>query len=37
VFSKPGGYVFPKDRVKVIDEYKMKMVVEDAGAPMDLS
>jgi 20S proteasome subunit beta 2 len=22
VFSKPGGYQFPKDRVKVIDEYK---------------
>ena len=37
VFSKPGGYKFPKDRVKVIDEYKEKMIVEDAGAPMDLS
>lgn len=37
MFSKPGGYAFPKDRVKVIDEYKQKMVVEDGGAPMDLS
>ena len=37
VFSKPGGYKFPKERVNIIDEYKQKMVVEDGGAPMDLS
>ena len=37
VFSKPGGYKFPKDRVKVLDEYKEKLVVEDGAAPMDLS
>jgi 20S proteasome subunit beta 2 len=37
VFSKPGGYKFPKDRVKILDEYKEKLVVEDGAAPMDLS
>eukprot|EP00356_Strombidium_inclinatum_P005247 CAMPEP_0170480996 /NCGR_PEP_ID=MMETSP0208-20121228/1611_1 /TAXON_ID=197538 /ORGANISM="Strombidium inclinatum, Strain S3" /LENGTH=274 /DNA_ID=CAMNT_0010753623 /DNA_START=11 /DNA_END=832 /DNA_ORIENTATION=- len=37
VYSKPGGYKFDKDRVQVLNEYKMKLVVEDGAQPMDLS
>ena len=37
VFSKPGGYKFAKDRVVVLEEYRSKLVVEDAPQPMDLS
>lgn len=37
VFSKPGGYQFKKDRVQVIEEFKHKIVVEQADMPMDLS
>ena len=36
VFSKPGGYGFPKDRVQVIEEFKHKIVVEDGEQPMEL-
>jgi 20S proteasome subunit beta 2 len=37
VYSKPGGYQFVKDRVKVLEEFKLKFVVEEAEQPMDLS
>ena len=37
IFSKPGGYTFPKERVVVLEEYKHKIEVTDGGAPMDLS
>ena len=37
MFSKPGGYTFSKDKVKVLEEYKHKIVVEDGAMPMDLS
>lgn len=36
VFSKPGGYTFPKDRVHVIEEFKHLLVVEDSHVPMEL-
>ena len=35
VFSKPGGYKFPKDRVNVLETYKMKLQVDEV--PMDTS
>jgi len=37
VFSKPGGFKFNKDRVVILEEYKSKLVVENAPQPMDLS
>lgn len=37
LFSKPGGYSFDEDKLTVLGEYKMKMVVEDGPVPMDLS
>ena len=37
MFSKPGGFQFPKDKVQVMKEYKDILVVEDGPAPMDLS
>jgi len=37
VFSKPGGYTFKKERVEVLNEYRMKLVVEEGEQPMDLS
>lgn len=36
VFSKPGGYTFNKDRVVVLEEYRTKLVVENAAQPMEL-
>ena len=36
VFSKPGGYNFPKDRVQILEEYKAKLI-EEPGTAMDLS
>ena len=30
VFSKPGGYQFKKDRVQVLEEFRHKLVVEEA-------
>lgn len=35
MYEKPGGYKFDKARVKVLDEYKQKLLVEEV--PMDLS
>ena len=40
VFQKPGGYTFRKDKVQVINEYRIKgLVVEEKGGPqpMDLN
>jgi hypothetical protein len=31
VFSKPGGFKFDQKRVVVLEEYRQKLVVEDAG------
>ena len=35
MYEKPGGYKFDKAWVKVLDEYKQKLQVEEV--PMDLS
>lgn len=37
VFSKPGGFKFPKDSVKVLKEYNHLISVQDGEQPMDLS
>lgn len=36
VFSKPDGYKFRKDRVHVLEEFKMKLVVEEGEQPMEI-
>lgn len=36
VYSKPGGYKFREDRVKVLDEVKLKLVVEEGEQPMEI-
>ena len=36
-YSKPGGYVFPKDKIKILEEYKSKIIVSEGPVPMDLS
>lgn len=37
VYSKPGGYEFKKERVQVIEEFKHRLIVQNAEQPMDLS
>lgn len=39
VYSKPDGYTFDKERVKVLNEYRQKglITVEQGAQPMDLS
>ena len=36
-YSKTGGYVFPKDKIKILEEYKQKLIIEQGPVPMDLS
>lgn len=36
MFTKPGGYTFPKERVQVLEEYKQKLVITSAEVPMEL-
>ena len=36
MFSKPEPYTFPKDRVKVIDEFRQRISIEEAEQPMEL-
>ena len=37
MYSKPGGYVFPKDKIKILEEYRSKIIVSEGPVPMDLS
>ena len=38
VYSKPGGYTFPKEKLKVLEEFRHKLIVEEVKVqPMDLS
>ncbi len=36
MFSKPGGYQFDKEKIKVIEEMRHKLVVEEGEQPMEL-
>ena len=37
IYSKPGGFKFNPENVKVLNEYKEKLIIEKGPVPMDLS
>ena len=36
MYEKPGGYKFNPERVKVLEEYRTKLVVTPAAEPMQI-
>ena len=36
MFSKPDGYQFRKDNVKVLQEFRHKLIIEEGEQPMEL-